>query len=156
MGNELPDPRMVHKAISLYLGIAYPSGPSKQVTTILGNLSNWVGDFYTNPHFVRQGTDDQFSYCLRLGCVHYPHMKLLVAKWPEGQRYFFQVDAHDKHVVVPPEHPEYAALGELRRKNQILVDAIESAWSEAGLPTFVSCLNDDLTERENINRKQQT
>src|SRR5438105_395942 len=97
MGTDLPEPRVISKAISLYLLIAYPEGAPKRIINIVDGLMNGTGELYANPAFVRKDDGNQASFSLRLGCAHYPHMKLLMTTWGGGTRYFFRVDAHDKH-----------------------------------------------------------
>src|SRR5580658_4757852 len=125
------------KAIHIYLEIAYPTGAYPQgVKSILEKLTDWPGDTFDCPPFVREGSEGNFRYYLRLGNRNYPHMKLYVETWPGGVRYFFRADTHDRHIVVPTTHPEYKPISDLCRINQEIASAIEDAWQAAGLPTF--------------------
>src|ERR1700748_1987851 len=96
-----PEPEMVSKAIGLYVELAYPDGVPPKITALFEKLLHSPGDFYVNPAWVRQDHLGQVSYSLRLGCAHYPHMKMQIATWVGGSQYFFRVDSHDKHVTVP-------------------------------------------------------
>ena len=144
---NLPSAEMVTKAVELFVGVAYPDGAPASVGAVLDNLRNWKGDIYANPAFVVTSDNNLTGYTLRLGNSGYPHSKLRIEAWPHGSCFFFRVDSHDKHVVVAPDHPEFAALDAMRRRNGQFAELIEAAWLNAGLPTFASCLADNLAER---------
>jgi signal transduction histidine kinase len=139
MPEGLPEPRMVIKAVDLYLRLAYPAGPPRNILSLVGTLQDGAVDFYANSNFIRNIDPTHVSYYLRLGNVRYPHAKLLIEPWLKELVYVFRVDSHDKHVMVPKDHPEFQALGELRKFNQHLAEEIELAWRAAGVPTLSEC-----------------
>ena len=81
MPEGLPEPRMVIKAVDLYLSRAYPAGPPRNILAIAGTLQDGTVDFYANPNFIRNIDPTHASYYLRLGNVRYPHAKLLIEPW---------------------------------------------------------------------------
>ena len=86
-------------------------------------------------------------YCLRLGNLSYPHMKLMVERSPDGHGYLLRADTHDAHIQPRPGSREQAAFAELMRQNRAVADAIEARWEQVGLPTFKKFLRDDLERR---------
>jgi hypothetical protein len=140
MHSGLPEPSEVTQAVDLFISLAYPAGLTAKVRAILDSLHAPHVDFYANSNFVRGKDPQRVSYYLRLGNARYPHTKLFIEPCLKEMFYCFRVDSHDKHVIVPPDNPEYGALCDLRRHNQKLAEAIESAWREAGIPTFTECL----------------
>ncbi len=92
---------------------------------------------------------------LRLGCCHYPHLKLKVQHFTndegegEGEGvWLFSVDSHDSFSptsVVPPRgHPDAEAWMAMQTANRVLKEKIEAAWEEAGLATFNGILRRQL------------
>jgi len=144
---NFPEPAQFHKAVDLYLAHAYPTAPPVTVRSLLNLLKTWAGDFYASPAFARTGERDCPRMTVRLGNVAYPHMKLALEPSPDGQSYLFKADSHDKHLCPAQNDPDYAAFMQLREKNQQIVDKIEHAWGEAGVPTFKTFLQADLARR---------
>jgi signal transduction histidine kinase len=147
MLTNFPDANTVTRAAEIFVTVAYPAGPPPSVRTVLDKLRNWTEAAHANPVLVASADKFRPSFALRLGNIGYPHSKMLIESWPQGSKFFFRVDSHDKHVAVAPDHPEYAALTELRKRNQHFTEAIENTWRDAGLPTFASCLTEDLAKR---------
>ncbi|WP_428939290.1 hypothetical protein [Fontivita pretiosa] len=152
---QLPEPDQVLRAIDVYLDRAYgnapgtpPARPSAAVRSMVEQLRTWQGDLLTAPAFVRSGDAESPRFSLRLGNRFYPHMKLVVEPSPNGQGYLFRADTHDRHISLPPDHPEYEAIAKMRRENQQVAEAIEAGWQEAGIPTFKSFLREDLSRRQ--------
>jgi hypothetical protein len=87
---------------------------------------------------------------VRLGCCHYPHLKLRAQLIDcEGQQeWLFSVDTHDgfssTHFLPPPDHPDAAAWSEMQHANAALKQRIEAAWEQAGLTTFNALLRREL------------
>src|SRR5688572_27814436 len=100
------------------------------------------------PASPRDSRDGPARYALRLGNRHYPHMKLVIDRAPDGRSYLLRADTHDAHCQPRPGSRESAAFAELSRQNRAVADAIESAWQAAGLPTFKKFLRDDLERRK--------
>jgi hypothetical protein len=90
---------------------------------------------------------------VRLGCPHYPHLKLKaqLIDHEQGELWLFSVDTHDSFsktcFLPPPGHPDAAAWMQLQAQNAALKERIEAAWEQAGLTTFNSLLRRDLDQR---------
>ncbi|HWP39418.1 MAG TPA: hypothetical protein VNL70_00735 [Tepidisphaeraceae bacterium] len=152
---QLPEPDQVLRAIEVYLDRAYgnapgspPARPSAAVRSMVDQLRACKEDLLASPAFVRSGDAECLSFSLRLGNRCYPHMKLVIEPSPGGQGYLFRADTHDRHICLPPEHPEFEAMSRMRRENQQVAEAIEAGWQEAGIPTFKSYLREDLSRRQ--------
>jgi hypothetical protein len=83
------------------------------------------------------------GYALRLGCVHYPHLKLQVTACATPGTWVFAVDTHDT-VQLPPDDPEAPRLAQLQAANRRLKEEIERAWDGEGLLTFNGLLRRGL------------
>jgi hypothetical protein len=142
-----PDREQVMRAIDVYLLHAYGQEPPVTVRSQLAVLKTWGGPFLRAPVFVSDDQPQGKRYSMRLGNRHYPHMKLRIEPSPDGSRYLFRADSHDRHVCPPPTSPEHAAFRELMEQNQQVVDAVESGWAEAAVPTFKTYLREDLARR---------
>ena len=130
---------LLHKAIRIYLDIAYDDSEEREnhrpgldlsdETTDQGLLANFVDE----SHY----TEDELSHrhILRLGNSGYPHMKLVVEEFFVPGQYYIAVDTHD-HLPVAPDNPEYKQWLELRAANTKIKDAIEKRWTEEELPTL--------------------
>jgi len=147
MRPTLPEPAQVHRAIDIYLAHAYPTAPPLTTRSLLNLMKTWAGDFYASPAFARTGDANSPRLTIRLGNVAYPHMKLALEPAPSGTSYLFKADSHDKHLCPAENSPDYAAFMDLREKNQKIVEKIEQAWAEAGIPTFKTYLQADLDRR---------
>ena len=147
MPAKLPDPQLVLKAIDIYMANAYTKEPPLTVRSLLNLMKTWKGDFYAAPTFAKTGTPDCPRRTLRLGNNFYPHMKLALEPTAEGSEYLFKADSHDKHLCPAQNDPDYGAFMQLPEKNQQIVDKIEQAWGQAGVPTFKTFLQADLARR---------
>jgi len=119
----------LRRAIDLYLGIAYPSGTIPEA--VLKRLEK-----------VGKTPDGGPIVALRLGNTRYPHMKLQVQPWSAGQGFLLSVNTHDQVLALDPNAPDALAFRTLQAENQRIKLAIEHAWDEAGLPTFLRYLRD--------------
>ena len=144
-----PDPSQVMQAIDIYLRNAYGDEPPVTVRSQLAVLKSWGGPFFRAPVFVAdtQGPNGSTRYSMRLGNRHYPHMKLRIEPSPDESRYLFRCDSHDRHVCPPETSPEHGAFRDLMEKNQKVVETVEGAWADRGVPTFKSYLREDLERR---------
>ncbi|HEX4124607.1 MAG TPA: hypothetical protein VHY37_07755 [Tepidisphaeraceae bacterium] len=149
----MPQSSTVAEAIEIFLQLAYPTGVPSRIAALVAGLDVPPEQVDDHPAFVRQETGGEPVYAIRLGCAHYPHVKMLVAAWPGGRGYYFKADSHDRHILVPQGHPEHAAFAELRRMNQLLAEKIESAWRDAGIPTYAVYLGDEVRELEDNLRR---
>lgn len=176
---QRPSPRIVWRAIDLFLEVAYtpipsaagtsrkkaePSGPEPVPSAVRARLetlkSTPQDSFYDSPVFERQDAQRAsgdpsprdplpIRYALRLGNLSYPHMKLIIDRSPDGKGYLLRADTHDAHIQPRPGSREQAAFAELMSQNRAVADAIEGKWAEAGLPTFKQFLREDLERRKN-------
>jgi hypothetical protein len=87
---------------------------------------------------------------IRLGCTHYPHLKLKaqLVDHEGGSEWLFNVETHDgfsaTNFLPPPDHPDAAAWAQMQHANAALKQRIEAAWEQAGLTTFNALLRRDL------------
>jgi hypothetical protein len=142
-----PEREQVMQAIDIYLRQAYGEEAPVTVRSQMAVLRTWGGPFFRAPVFVADDQPQGKRYSMRLGNRHYPHMKLRIEPSPDGSRYLFRADSHDRHVCPPPSSAEHDAFRGLMEKNQVVVDAVEGAWGEAGVPTFKTYLREDLARR---------
>jgi hypothetical protein len=147
MRTEEPTAAQVWQAIETYLSIAYDGPPSMVVRSLLSNLRGWSGPILECPAFATTGGGSAPRRTLRLGNRLYPHMKLALEASPDGRKYLFKADTHDRHICPARSSPEYDAFQELMKANQELSERIESAWGAQGLPTFKTYLQEDLARR---------
>jgi hypothetical protein len=147
MKPALPDPTQCLSAIDTYLSLAYDTEPSTTVRSQVETLRAWPGGIYDAPIFARIGQPVVQRYSIRLGNRHYPHMKFVLELAPGGKKYLFKADTHDRHVCPPPGSKEHKAFCELMQKNQEIAERIETAWADAGYPTFKTFLKEDLARR---------
>jgi hypothetical protein len=82
------------------------------------------------------------GYSFRLGCAHYPHLKLQVVTTDDGSL-VFSVDTHDA-VQLQPNHPDAGRWRQLQTANRELKTRIERAWEAEGLLTFNGLLRREL------------
>jgi hypothetical protein len=147
MPAEPPDSSVVNRAIDIYLQQAYGPERPVAVNSMVSTLRNWGGSFYKCPVFVKDDATPPNRYSMRLGNRQYPHMKLVIEPTPDGTGHLFRADTHDAHCLPPPNSNEYAAVSALIEANGKIAQAIESAWRDAGLPTFRGYLQDALARR---------
>jgi hypothetical protein len=136
----------LRRAIDLYLGIAYPAGT---LTAAVRKRLDWdsalgADDLLTHAPFEKVGKtpDGGPIVALRLGNTRYPHMKLQIQPWSSGQGFLLSVNTHDQVLALDPNAPDASAFRALQAENQRIKLAIEQAWDEAGLPTFLRYLRD--------------
>jgi hypothetical protein len=136
----------LRRAIDLYLGIAYPTGvlPEAVRKRLAWDETLEADELLTHPPFEKVGKtpDGGPIVALRLGNTRYPHMKLQVQPWSSGQGFLLSVNTHDQVLAMDPNAPDASAFRALQIENQRIKLAIEQAWDEAGLPTFLRYLRD--------------
>jgi hypothetical protein len=145
---EAPEPAVVDKAVEAYLKQAYEGEPPAMVRSALATLHAWRGRYYTCPVFTKDANTPPDRYSMRLGNRYYPHMKLVIQRASDGKSFLFRADSHDRHICPPEGSPEHAEFSQLMARNQLIAQAIESAWADEGLPTFKTWLRDDLARRQ--------
>jgi hypothetical protein len=144
---EPPDPSTVTQAVNAYLDVAYGPDRPLAVKSMVATLRDWGGKFYSCPVFVKDANTPPNRYSMRLGNRHYPHMKLVIERAPDGQSFLFRADTHDRHVCPIEGSVEHDAFVDLMTKNQEIAQAVDAAWAEMGLPTFKTWLREDLARR---------
>lgn len=85
------------------------------------------------------------GYAWRLGCGHFPHLKLRVNRLEGTEECVYSVDTHDA-VQVPADHPDADHWNRLKASNSRLKEEIEHAWEGAGLLTFNNLLRRGLDD----------
>jgi hypothetical protein len=143
---------LLRRAAGLYLETAYPSG---HIPEVVRRRLDWreggdADESLTRPPFERAGKaagQPTPIYALRLGNHRYPHMKLQIQPWPNEAGFMLSVNTHDQVAGVSLGEGDAQAFRDLQAENQRLKEAIEQAWDEAGLPTFLRYLRDYIESR---------
>jgi len=143
---------VLRRAVDVYLGIAYPSGewPDAVRRRLVWQPDADASTLLTRAPFERagkEGTTGASIFALRLGNARYPHMKLQIQPWPNPAGFLLSVNTHDQVLSIDPNSPEAPALRALQAENQRLKEAIELAWDQGGLPTFLRYLRDYIESR---------
>ena len=79
-------------------------------------------------------------FALRLGNFRYPHMKMQIQPWSNAAGFMLSVNTHDQVAGLDVGAADAQAFRALQAENQRLKEAIEQAWDELGLPTFLRYL----------------
>ncbi len=152
--SDLHDLRLdlLRQAAGLYLDLAYPGGGVPEVVRrrLVWSEDGPIGERLARPPFERAGTAPGRQtpiYALRLGNHRYPHMKLQIQPWPNEAGFMLSVNTHDQVTGVHLGEADARGFRELQDENQRLKEAIERAWDEAGLPTFLRYLRDYIESR---------
>ena len=137
-------PSLVNTAIDIYLAHAYEDAVLRESHRVTFDESASMGAVLE--HFEREEAK-LASYSLRLGCEHYPHMKLAMWEAYFHNEYVFAVDRHDgfdfHHVG-----EDYEAWLGVKSRNFQVKTAIETAWYEAGVPTLRKVKEDRLSQSD--------
>jgi hypothetical protein len=149
---------LLGRACRIFLELAYPGGaatvPAKKrpfwVIPAEAPLEHFLPP-QVGPELCQRvgsapGVKPGFAY--RLGCAHFPHLKLQVVCSDRG--WVFGVDTHDHFFPggLPESDPEAQAWRQLLSANRQLKERIEQAWERAGLLTFHALLREDLANPE--------
>lgn len=138
---QRPTLERLWRAIEVYLAEAYDGAPPAHVRQRLDDLrATSEGDLFDRPVLEREPTQDPSRISLRLGNRHYPHMKLVIERAPDGEGHLFRADTHDQHCMPSPDDADYAPYLALVAKNQAIASAVEAAWARERLPTFAAYL----------------
>jgi hypothetical protein len=150
----LPQLRLdvLRRAVEIYLPLAYESGVLPEVVRrrLEWDDSLDAGTLLARPPFERvgkAGLGAQAVFALRLGNARYPHMKLQIQPWPNAAGFLLSVNTHDQVLALDPNAPDAPAFRALQAENQRVKEAIEQAWDQAGLPTFLRYLRDYIDSR---------
>jgi hypothetical protein len=145
---------LLGRACRIYLELAYPDGeaciPVKKrlywdiapEDPLERYLSPQVGPELCQK--IGKVTGCKPGFAFRLGCTHFPHLKLQ-AVW-SSRGWVFGVDTHDHFVAsgLPESSPEAQAWRLVLEANRQLKEQIELAFANAGLTTFHTLLRADL------------
>jgi hypothetical protein len=143
---------LLRRATEIYLALAYPSCVIPEVVQRRLVWQQGCGSdvLLSRPPFERAGKAMGRSapvYALRLGNHRYPHMKLQIQPWLNDAGFMLSVNSHDQVTGVDLSSADAQAFRELQTANQRLKEAIEQAWDDAGLPTFLRYLRDYIKSR---------
>jgi hypothetical protein len=150
----LPQLRLdvLRRAVEVYLAFAYESEVLPEVVQrrLVWDDGVDAGALLARPPFERvgkAGAGAQAIFALRLGNARYPHMKLQIQPWPNAAGFLLSVNTHDQVLALDPNSPDAPAFRALQAENQRLKEAIEQAWDQAGLPTFLRYLREYIESR---------
>jgi len=143
---------LLRRAVDVYLNLAYPSG---EIPEAVRRRLAWPEglapeQMLAKPPFERAGKvpgQQTPIYALRLGNSHYPHMKLQIQTWPNSAGFMLSVNTHDQVAGLDLGAAYAQAFRELQSENQRLKEAIEQAWDDEGLPTFLRYLREYIQSR---------
>ncbi len=143
---------LLRRAIEVYLEIAYSTGP---VPEAVRRRLNWregcaADELLSKPPFECAGKAPGRQspiYALRLGNARYPHMKLQIQPWPNDAGFMLSVNTHDQVAGINLNDVDAQTFRDLQSENQRLKEAIEQAWDDGGLPTFLRYLRDYIESR---------
>jgi hypothetical protein len=146
---------LLRRATEIYLGLAYPAGV---IPDVVQRRLAWregcaADELLSMPPFERAGKAPGRPapvYALRLGNHRYPHMKLQIQPWPNSAGFMLSVNSHDQVSGPVSAAVDAQAFRDLQAENQRLKEAIEEAWDDAGLPTFLRYLRDYIQSRGEI------
>ena len=77
-------------------------------------------------------------------------MKLQIQPWPNDAGFMLSVNSHDQVSGLDRGAADAQAFRELQAENQRLKEAIEEAWDDGGLPTFLRYLRDYIKSRAEV------
>jgi hypothetical protein len=143
---------LLRKATEIYLGLAYASRtvPDAVRRRLIWREDCTPDELLEGPPFERAGKAPGHHapiHALRLGNHRYPHMKLQIQSWPNEAGFMLSVNTHDQVAGLDRNMADSQAFRELQEENQRLKEAIERAWDDAGLPTFLRYLRDYISRR---------
>jgi len=139
----------LRRAVAIYLACAYPSSAPPDAVRRRLDWPEGEGAvaLLSKPPFERASKPGAPPiHALRLGNSRYPHMKLQVQPWPTEAGYMLSVNTHDQVLGLDPASVDTDAFRALQAENARIKEAIELAWDEAGLPTFLRYLRDYLKD----------
>jgi hypothetical protein len=143
---------LLRRAVEVYLRLAYPDGtiPEAVQRRLLWREACEPEALLNDPPFELAGKAPGRPtpvYALRLGNHRYPHMKLQIQPWPNDAGFMLSVNTHDQVAGYELDSADAQAFRSLQVENQRIKEAIEHAWDENGLPTFLRYLSDYIKNR---------
>jgi hypothetical protein len=143
---------LLRRAVDVYLSLAYPNGliPEPVQRRLVWRDGCDPEALLQAPPFERVGKAPGRPtpiYALRLGNYRYPHMKLQIQPWPNDAGFMLSVNTHDQVAGFELSNVDAEAFRQLQLENQRIKEAIEHAWDENVLPTFLRYLSDYIKNR---------
>ena len=144
---------LLSQACRTYLELAYPGGSESIPERIRHYLQldpTWALDQVVPPApiavTVCQLIKEPPGYLFRLGCAHFPHMKLKTHRMflRNETTWIFAVDTHDAYFLPPKDFGETEEWQNILLANKNLKERIEQAWEEQGILTLKSVLRLEL------------
>jgi hypothetical protein len=145
---------ILRTAAEIYLCLAYSAAviPVAVTRRLVWREEGPADKVLGAPPFERAGKGEGRAatvFALRLGNHRYPHMKLQIQPWPNSAGFMLSVNSHDQ-VSGLGLGADAHAFRDLQAENQRLKEAIEQAWDDAGLPTFLRYLRDYINSRAGL------
>ena len=142
----------LRQAVDVYLAQAYHGVEPPEVVRcrLAWDATLNAETLLSRPPFEKAGNNKTSGapiYALRLGNVKYPHMKLQIQPWPNRDGFMLSVNTHDQALSLDPDALDLPAFRALQAENQRLKEAVEQAWDDAGLPTFLRYLREYIENR---------
>lgn len=138
-------PELINKAIEIYLHNAYENDDLRQAHALKFGSSTSLKEILGK--FEKDAGLKLDSYTLRLGCQHYPHMKLSLWEAYYSGEYVFAVDRHDGFNFAQ-EMPDFESWIGIKSKNFKIKKQIEEEWYKAGVPTLRSIREEKLSQSD--------
>ncbi len=147
------DIALLRRAIAIYLERAYPPGT---IPEVVKRRLDWPDDLdlpalLESKRFERVKPMDAEGgpiYALRLGNHEYAHMKLQIQGWPSSDGYLLSVNTHDQIQSFASRPADQERFRPIREENQRIKEAIEQAWEDDGLPTFLAYLRSYINSQQ--------
>ena len=138
---------LLRSAVDTYLKVAYPSGTIPEIVRrrLVWSNGSDSESLLGRPPFERAGKMPGHQtpiYALRLGNHSYPHMKLQIQPWENEAGFMLSVNTHDQVAGLDVGAADAQAFRDLQAENQRLKEAIEQAWDDLRLPTFLRYLRE--------------
>lgn len=141
---ETITPAMVNRAVDIYLRHAYSDNNLRKAHAVHFDED---GDIETALASWERDDASMRAYTLRLGCEHYPHMKLALWEAYRQGEFVFAVDRHDGFDF-DRDGPGFDSWVGVKSKNFRARAAIEEEFYEAGLPTMRRLKEEKLSESD--------
>lgn len=137
----------LERACRTFLHCAYPDGeptiPAPRRRFLVVQPDEPLESLFAPPvgQTLRTAEGGFRGYALRLGCAHFPHLKLQVIN--VNGRCLFAVDTHDA-IQLDPSNPDAPRWRQIQTANRQLKEQIERAWEAEGLLTFNGLLREQV------------
>ena len=140
----LPSAEHIRQAVRIFLGLAYGDDPPAKTAAFIPpqdcDVAQWLMSNLSERDPAKAELANVRSFALRVGCGHYPNMKLRISRTPLGREFMFSVDTHDAFLKVPHGSDDGDSLEQLKQANATIASDIRKAWDAAKLPTELAFL----------------